>query len=124
MDLGFFTMPLHPMSRRYPDTLREDREAIILADELGFTEAFVGEHVTDLSEPISSSLLFLASLASDTRRIKLGSGTVNLPNNHPVAVASQVAMLDNLLGGRFLFGIGPGGLKSDAEAPAEGGKTP
>lgn len=116
MDLGFFTMPLHPMSRHYPETLQEDREAIILADELGFTEAFVGEHVTDLSEPISSSLLFLASLASDTRRIKLGSGTVNLPNNHPVAVASQVAMLDNLLRGRFLFGIGPGGLKSDAEA--------
>ena len=116
MDLGFFTMPMHPMARNYPETLDEDREAIILADQLGFTEAFVGEHVTDLSEPISSSLLFLASLVSDTKTIKLGSGTVNLPNNHPVAVAAQVAMLDNLLRGRFQFGIGPGGLKSDAEA--------
>ncbi|KWT73922.1 MULTISPECIES: LLM class flavin-dependent oxidoreductase [unclassified Variovorax] len=116
MDLGFFTMPLHPLARNYPDTLDEDRQAIILADQLGFKEAFVGEHVTDLSEPISSSLMFLASLASDTRQIRLGSGTVNLPNNHPVAVAAQVAMLDNLLRGRFLLGIGPGGLKSDSEA--------
>ena len=116
MDLGFFTMPLHPLSRNYPDTLDEDRQAIILADQLGFTEAFVGEHVTDLSEPISSSLMFLASLAHETRQIKLGSGTVNLPNNHPVAVAAQVALLDNMLRGRFLFGIGPGGLKSDSEA--------
>lgn len=116
MDLGFFTMPLHPLTRNYPDTLDEDRQAIILADQLGFTEAFVGEHVTDRMEPISSSLIFLASLVSDTKQIKLGSGTVNLPNNHPVAVAAQVAMLDNLLRGRFLFGIGPGGLKSDSEA--------
>jgi alkanesulfonate monooxygenase SsuD/methylene tetrahydromethanopterin reductase-like flavin-dependent oxidoreductase (luciferase family) len=116
MDLGFFTMPLHPLTRNYPDTLEEDRQAIILADQLGFTEAFVGEHVTDRMEPISSSLVFLASLASETKQIKLGSGTVNLPNNHPVAVAAQVAMLDNLLRGRFLFGIGPGGLKSDSEA--------
>jgi alkanesulfonate monooxygenase SsuD/methylene tetrahydromethanopterin reductase-like flavin-dependent oxidoreductase (luciferase family) len=115
MKLGYFTMPLHPMGRDYGATLREDREAILLAEELGFVEAFVGEHVTDTCETITSCLMFIASLADATKRIRLGSATVNLPNTHPAAVASQVAMLDTMLEGRFLFGISPGGLLSDAE---------
>ena len=47
MRLGYFTMPVHPMHRDWSQTLREDREAIILADKLGFHDAFVGEHLTD-----------------------------------------------------------------------------
>ena len=87
----------------------------MLADQLGFVEAFVGEHVTDLAETVTSCLTFLASLGDATEQIKLGSGTVNMPNAHPAAVAAHVSMVDHLLEGRFLFGISPGGLRSDAE---------
>jgi alkanesulfonate monooxygenase SsuD/methylene tetrahydromethanopterin reductase-like flavin-dependent oxidoreductase (luciferase family) len=116
MKLGFFTMPLHPPKRNYTEVLKEDREAIILADQLGYAEAFVGEHVTDLAEPVTSCIAFLATLVDATKRIKLGTGTVNMPNNHPAAVAGSIAMLDHLLEGRLLFGISPGGLRSDMEA--------
>jgi len=116
MELGFFTMPLHPPERSYTQVLKEDREAFIWADKLGYTEGFVGEHVTDIAEPVTSSIAFIASLMDSTKRMKLGTGTVNLPNNHPAAVAAEVAMVDHLLEGRFLFGISPGGLRSDAEA--------
>jgi alkanesulfonate monooxygenase SsuD/methylene tetrahydromethanopterin reductase-like flavin-dependent oxidoreductase (luciferase family) len=115
MKLGMFMMPLHPPGRSYPETLREDREAVLLADRLGYEEAFVGEHVTDRAETVTSCLMFLASLAHDTKRIKLGSGTINMPNSHPANVAAQVAMIDNMLEGRFIMGISPGGLMSDAE---------
>lgn len=115
MKLSYFTMPLHPPGRDYLTTLREDRAAVLLADELGFSEAFVGEHITDRAETITSCLVFLAGLAYQTKSIRLGSGTVNLPNAHPAAVAAQVAMLDHMLEGRFIFGISPGGLRSDAE---------
>lgn len=115
MKLGTFMMPLHPPSRIAAETLAEDREAILLADRLGYCEAFVGEHVTDLAENVTSCLMFLASLAHDTKNIVLGSGTINLPNTHPAAVAAQVAMLDHILKGRFIMGISPGGLMSDAE---------
>ena len=47
MRLGYFTMPVHPMHRNWAETLKEDREAIILADQLGFYDAFMGEHLTD-----------------------------------------------------------------------------
>ncbi len=115
MKLGMFMMPLHPPGRSATETLAEDREAVLLADRLGYCEAYVGEHVTDLAENVTSSLMFLASLAHETRQIVLGSGTINMPNGHPAAIAAQVAMLDHMLKGRFIMGISPGGLMSDAE---------
>ncbi len=115
MKLGFFTMPIHPVDKDWRVALKEDRAAFILADELGFSEGYVGEHVTDRAENITSSAIFIASLADVTRNIKLGTGTVNLPNNHPAHVAANIAMLDHMMDGRFIFGISPGGLLSDAE---------
>ncbi len=115
MKLGMFMMPLHPPGRNAWETLAEDREAILLADRLGFEEAFVGEHVTDLAENVTSSMMFLASVADATKRITLGTGTLNMPNTHPATVAAQVAMLDHMLEGRLIMGISPGGLMSDAE---------
>jgi alkanesulfonate monooxygenase SsuD/methylene tetrahydromethanopterin reductase-like flavin-dependent oxidoreductase (luciferase family) len=115
MKLGFFTMPIHPLDKDWRQSLREDREAFILADELGFVEAYAGEHVTDRAENITSCAIFIASLIDATGRIKLGTGTINMPNSHPAAIAAQIAMLDHMLDGRFIFGISPGGLLSDAE---------
>ena len=115
MKLGTFAMPLHPPERDYGQTLKEDREAILLADKLGYVEAFIGEHITDRAETITSCLMFIAWLAQETKRIKLGSGTINMPNTHPAQIAAQVAMIDHMLEGRFIMGISPGGLLSDAE---------
>lgn len=115
MELGFFTMPIHPLEKSWRQSLQEDADAFVLADKLGFAEGYVGEHVSDQAENITSCAVFIAALAKSTRHIRLGTGTVNLPNNHPAAVAATVAMLDHLLEGRFNFGISPGGLLSDAE---------
>jgi alkanesulfonate monooxygenase SsuD/methylene tetrahydromethanopterin reductase-like flavin-dependent oxidoreductase (luciferase family) len=115
MKLGFFTMPIHPVGRPLRETLAEDRELAVVAEQNGFVEGFYGEHITDAAETITSSLIFIAWALSATKTIKLGSGTVNLPNHHPAMVAAEVAMLDHMADGRFLFGISPGGLLSDAE---------
>src|SRR6185437_6032326 len=115
MQLGFFTMPIHPVGKDWRQSLREDREAFILADELGFVEGYVGEHTTDAAENITSCVTFIATLVDATKRIRLGTGTINMPNTHPAAVAANIAMLDHLLDGRLIFGISPGGLLSDAE---------
>ncbi|MYZ49462.1 LLM class flavin-dependent oxidoreductase [Propylenella binzhouense] len=116
MQLGFFTMPIHPVDKDWRVSLAEDREAFILADELGFAEGYCGEHVTDRAENITSCAMFLAWIGSSIRRMRLGTGTINMPNSHPAAVAAQIAMLDHMLEGRLNFGISPGGLLSDAEA--------
>ncbi|HAT35130.1 MAG TPA: LLM class flavin-dependent oxidoreductase [Rhodospirillaceae bacterium] len=116
MDLGFFTMPIHPKDRDYAETLQEDRECTLLAEQLGYKEAFFGEHITDAAETITSSLVFIAWLLNETEKIKLGTGTINIPNHHPAKIAAEVSMVDNMAKGRFIMGISPGGLISDAEA--------
>ena len=115
MRLGYFSMPMHPLGREWAETLREDRDAVILADRLGFHDAFIGEHLTDRHENITNSLLFLASLIPETTQIRLGTGTTNLSHMHPVLVAAQSAMFDHLSNGRFILGVSPGALPSDAE---------
>jgi alkanesulfonate monooxygenase SsuD/methylene tetrahydromethanopterin reductase-like flavin-dependent oxidoreductase (luciferase family) len=116
MRLGLFMMPMHPAERDPLQTLQEDRESVILADQLGFHDAFVGEHLTDRCENITSSFIFLATLIAQTRTIKLGTGTSNLSHSHPALLAAHAAMFDHLAKGRFIFGISPGALASDAEA--------
>jgi alkanesulfonate monooxygenase SsuD/methylene tetrahydromethanopterin reductase-like flavin-dependent oxidoreductase (luciferase family) len=113
--LGYFAMPMHPQGRAWADTLREDREAVILADRLGFHDAFIGEHLTDRHENITNSLVFLATLIPETTQIRLGTGTTNLSHMHPALVAVNSAMFDHLSGGRFILGVSPGALPSDAE---------
>lgn len=116
MRLGYFTMPVHPMHRDWAQTLEEDRQSIILADQLGFYDAFVGEHLTDKCETVTNSMMFLGTLLPVTKTIKLATGTSNLSHMHPVLVAAHAAMFDHLAKGRFIFGVSPGALVSDAEA--------
>ena len=115
MRLGYFTMPVHPLDRSITETLQEDREAIILADKLGFHDAFVGEHIADKAETVTNSMMFLASLISETKTIMLGTGTTTLAHIHPAQVAAHAAMFDHLSKGRLILGISTG-TPFDAEA--------
>jgi alkanesulfonate monooxygenase SsuD/methylene tetrahydromethanopterin reductase-like flavin-dependent oxidoreductase (luciferase family) len=115
MKLGLFMMPLHDPKRDYTRVLQEDREAILLAEKLGYDEAWVGEHYSAATEPIADPLQFMATLIPLTRTIKFGTSVLNLPQHHPAQVAGNCAMFDHLAAGRFIMGIGPGGLGSDFE---------
>ena len=115
MDLGLFMMPLHRPEKAWSQALDEDREAILLAERLGYREAWIGEHFSTKAEQIPSPMMFLATLIHVTRNIRLGTGVVNLPHHHPVVVAAEAALFDQLSGGRLMLGIGPGGLMSDGE---------
>ena len=115
MKLGLFMMPLHDPNRDYTKILQDDREAILLAEKLGYEEAWVGEHYSAATEPITDPLQFMATLIPVTKSIKFGTSVLNLPQHHPAQVAGNCAMFDHLCEGRFVMGIGPGGLGSDFE---------
>ena len=115
MKLGLFMMPIHNHKRDYHTTLMEDIEAIVHADGLGFSEAWVGEHYSSKSEQITSPLLFLAHLLPQTTQIVAGTGVICLPQYHPAVTAGQIAMFDHLAKGRYIAGLGPGGLPPDFE---------
>lgn len=115
MKLGMFMQPLHHRGWDYHEMYEQNVEACVHADAVGYDEVWVGEHYSQQNEPITNALQFLAYIAPLTRRMKLGTGVINLPNRHPAVVAGDVAMLDHLTKGRFQLGIGPGGLASDME---------
>lgn len=115
LKFGFFIQPVHPPARSYADVLREDREAVVLADRLGYREAFIGEHLVDAAETITSSLAFIASMADACPSITFGTGVLPLANYHPAMAAAQIAMVDHLVHGRLVLGVGPG-VAADAEA--------
>ena len=115
MRSGLFMMPLHPPHRPLAETASEDADKIVLAEQLGMDEAWVGEHFSAGSEPLASPLMFLASILPRTRRIRFGTGVLGLGYHHPAMVAAEVAQFDHMSGGRLILGIGAGGLASDAE---------
>src|SRR5205814_10731204 len=67
------------------------------------------------TEPIPDPLQFMATLIPVTKRIKFGTAVLNLPQHHPAVVAGNAAQFDHLSEGRFIMGVGPGGLGSDFE---------
>jgi alkanesulfonate monooxygenase SsuD/methylene tetrahydromethanopterin reductase-like flavin-dependent oxidoreductase (luciferase family) len=115
MRLGFFMMPVHPPARSFTETLAEDTEKSLLADKLGFTELWLGEHFSATSEPIPSPMMFMAGLVSRTKNLQFGTGVICLPHHDPVVVAAETAQFDHMSRGRFMLGVGPGGLVSDFE---------
>lgn len=115
MKLGLFMMPLHSLKLGYKEMYDQDLEAALLVDRLGYDEFWIGEHTSAKVEPVTNALQFLSFLAPQTSKVKLCSGVVNLPMHHPTRVAADAAMLDHLSNGRFIMGIGPGGLASDFE---------
>lgn len=115
MKLSLFMMPVHDCRRDYHATLMEDVEAVRLADRLGYAEVWVGEHYASASEQITSPLLFLSHLLPQTERIVCATGVICLPQYHPALTAGQIAMFDHLAKGRYIMGVGPGGLPPDFE---------
>ena len=76
MKLAIFMMPIHAREKDYHTALMEDREAIILADQLGYSEAYIGEHYASGPEQITSPMMFLASVINETSSIKMGTGVI------------------------------------------------
>ena len=77
-------------------------------EELGYDSLWTGDHVS-FHGPIYESLTLLASYASVTRRIRLGTAVYLLALRHPTVAAKITSTLDVLSGGRLVFGVGVGG---------------
>ena len=83
-------------------------DQIVLAESLGFGECWLAEHhFTDYSI-LPSPNLIIASALPRTSRMRFGNYVNVMPFHHPLRLAAEAAMLDNLARGRFDFGIGSG----------------
>ncbi len=107
--VGPYTMQLPPgSSRTHADLYREMLDQIKLAEDLGFESAWLAEHHF-LPDGICPSLLITASaMAARTSRMKIVTGMYLLPLHRPVQSAEDAAVVDNIAGGRLIFGVAAG----------------
>jgi len=77
-------------------------------ERLGYDAIWSGDHII-MHNPIMDVMTVLATYAAVTERVKIGTAVYLVPLRHPVATAKQVASLDLLSQGRFIFGVGVGG---------------
>src|SRR5262249_52605836 len=87
---------------------REQFDLVRRLEALGFDSVWSGDHLS-FHHPLYESLTLLASYASITERIKLGSAVYLLALRSPAVAAKVTATLDVLSGGRLIFGVGVGG---------------
>ena len=106
-------MPLHPSYRDVADCYDRDIDQLVLADKVGYDEAWLGEHFTEKWENAPAPDLLIAKALGLTKQIKFGTGVTLLGMHEPVYLAHRVAMLDHLAHGRFQWGIGLGGIPTD-----------
>jgi limonene 1,2-monooxygenase len=115
MEFGIFAMPEHFPWSNWNLAYDIDLEKVKRAERLGFSEFWFGEHHAGGYENVPVPEYYVARASAVTSKIKLGTGTVNLPYHDPFLVAERLAFLDQLTHGRLLFGLGGGGLVFDQE---------
>ncbi|MFN8540005.1 MAG: LLM class flavin-dependent oxidoreductase [Thermomicrobiales bacterium] len=115
MQLGYFTMPLHPPGSDIGLTMAADLEQIVALERFGYAEAWIGEHFTSVWENVPCPDLLIAQVLAKTERIKVGTGVSCLPNHNPLMLAQRIAQLDQMARGRFMWGVGSGGFPGDFE---------
>jgi luciferase family oxidoreductase group 1 len=93
------------------ETLRESVQLARLADQAGYTRYWISEHHNIGTLACAAPEVLLARLGAETKRIRLGSGGIMLPNHSALKVAENFRLLEALFPGRVDLGIGraPGG---------------
>jgi alkanesulfonate monooxygenase SsuD/methylene tetrahydromethanopterin reductase-like flavin-dependent oxidoreductase (luciferase family) len=95
--------------------LHRSADAVVAAEAAGFADAWIAEHHFMPYGVCPSAITFAAHALGRTRTITLGTAVSVLSTAHPVALAEQVLLLDQLARGRFHLGVGRGGPWVDLE---------
>jgi limonene 1,2-monooxygenase len=114
LTFGAFIAPFHFPGQNPTLAIERDLELVVRMDQLGFHEAWIGEHHSAGYEIIASPEVAIAVLSQRTKNIRLGTGVSSLPYHQPLILADRMVLLDHITRGRVMFGVGPGALPSDA----------
>ena len=98
------------------DTYRDMIDCLPRAEELGYNSAFQASHHVQKDGFCPSPLIAMAGAAAVTKRMRIGTTVLLVPLYAPLKLAEDVAVLDNLSGGRFVFGVAPGYVSEEFAA--------
>jgi alkanesulfonate monooxygenase SsuD/methylene tetrahydromethanopterin reductase-like flavin-dependent oxidoreductase (luciferase family) len=104
----FNSLALNDASQTPAEVMDGTREAVRMADALGFDVAWFVEHHFSAFSICASPLMMAMLCAGFTRRIRLGPAVLVLPLHEPLRMIQEIGMLDIASGGRAVIGIGTG----------------
>ena len=108
MKFGLLALFESPEGRDESQVISDQIDLMVAAEDLGFDSVWPAEHHFTEYGYCASPAVTLAAVAARTNRIRLGTGVVVLPLNHPVRIAEDFAFLDRLSDGRVELGVGRG----------------
>ena len=108
MRFGSFVFPVSHQPERDSAVIDNTLEEILLAEEIGMHSVWLTEHHFDGAAAHADPLVFGAAIAARTERIRIGFAVAELAFHHPVRLAIQTSLLDNLSHGRLIVGTGRG----------------
>ena len=114
--MGIYLNSQHPETDDASAHLQAIIEQVKTAERLGFDSVWAGEHHITNGFHFFPQLTLLAHLAAYSGNMTLGTNLVLLPLHPPVDVAEQVALIDQLCGGRFILTVGQGYRVEEFEA--------
>lgn len=114
LKFGVFLAPFHKPGINPTQALSLDLKFMEQLDELGFDEAWIGEHHSAGTELIASPEIFIAAAAERTRSLRFGTGVTSIAYHNPLWVADRMVQLDHMTRGRVMLGVGPGSLPTDS----------
>lgn len=120
MQFGWLTLAMSPSPDEDGTRIDQIVAQACEAERLGFSDVWLTEHYFTGESVYCDSLLFAAALAMKTEKVRLGFAVVQTPFHHPVRLAVQLALLDNLSKGRIDVGIGKGTAYNEYEFVGHG----
>ena len=108
MRFGMLHLFENPVGKTEHQIIHEQMQLMRAAEDLDFDSVWPAEHHFTEYGFCASPALSLAAIANETKRIRLGTGIVILPMNHPLRVAEDYGFLDHLSDGRIDLGVGRG----------------
>ncbi|QHT67653.1 LLM class flavin-dependent oxidoreductase [Rhodocytophaga rosea] len=88
------------------DTFKKSLDLAQKAEEFGYTRFWLAEHHNMISIASSATSVLISHIAGGTKKIRVGSGGIMLPNHSPLIVAEQFGTLGSLFPGRIDLGLG------------------
>lgn len=115
MRFGHFSFPISMSPERDRQVIDDTLTELVLAEELGFDAVWLTEHHFDGAVAYADPVVFAAAVATKTHRVTIGFAVVEMSLHHPVRLAAQTALLDNLSRGRLIVGTGRGSAFNEYE---------
>ncbi len=120
MQFGWLTLSLSPSPSEDAARINQQIDQVVYAEALGFSDVWLTEHYFTGESVYNDALTFASALAMRTEKVRIGFAVVQMPFHHPVRLAVQLALLDNLSNGRIDVGVGKGTIYNEYEFVGHG----